>query len=107
MTATRAKRTRRADPSPRPWQRFRQGLEQLLSSPGSPPPKPRSWNPDLRVIERRRELVIRFASRGIDPRKVRIQVSGNLMTLSGASVDFRPGQPGYHAFGRTLVLPPN
>ena len=104
MNPTRGKRTRRAERHP--WQSFRQGLEQLLSSPGSPPaPRTRSWSPELRVIDKRRELVIRLASRGIDPRKVRIQLSGNVLTLSGASVDLRPGQHGYRAFGRSIVLP--
>jgi CBS domain-containing protein len=59
------------------------------------------------VIDKRRELVLRLASRGIDPRKIRIQLSGNVLTLSGASVDLRPGHRGYRAFHRNIVLPRN
>jgi CBS domain-containing protein len=57
------------------------------------------------VIDKHREVVIRLASREIDPRKIRIQVSGNVLALSGASVDLRPGHHGYRAFGRSIVLP--
>src|SRR5688500_10537415 len=102
MTPSRTKRPRGADSGFHPWQKFRNGLEQLLSSPASPP---RSWSPELRVLDKRRELVIRLASRGIDPRKIRIELSGNVMTLSGASVDLRPDHHGYRAFARSIVLP--
>jgi len=51
--------------------------------------------------------VIRLASRGIDPRKIRIELSGNVLTLSGASVDLRPDHHGYRAFSRSIVLPRN
>jgi CBS domain-containing protein len=44
--------------------------------------------------------VIRLASRGIDPRKIRIQLSGNVLTLSGATEHH-----GYRAFARNIVLP--
>lgn len=106
MTTIRTTRTRRTDLPLNPWQKFRRGLDQLLSSPGSPPaPGTRSWSPDLRVIDKRRELVLRVASRGIDPRKIRIQLAGNVLTLSGASVDLRPGSHGYRAFSRSITLP--
>jgi CBS domain-containing protein/HSP20 family molecular chaperone IbpA len=106
MTPSPTKRARGADPTIHPWQKLRQGLEQLLSSSASPPAAgTRSWSPDLRVIDKRRELVFRLASRGIDPRKIQIRLAGNVLTLSGASVDQRPEHHGYRAFSRSIVLP--
>ena len=108
MTPSRTKRPRGADSAFHPWRKLRQGLEHLLAAPESPSAAAsRSWSPELRILDKRRELVIRLASRGIDPRKIRIELSGNVLTLSGASVDLRPDHHGYRAFSRSIVLPRN
>jgi CBS domain-containing protein len=51
------------------------------------------------------EIVIHVVSREIDPRRIRIQLEGNILTLSGATNDRHPDHAGYHAFTRKVVLP--
>jgi len=62
----------------------------------------RTWLPEVRVIDRPHELRIRVLSRGFDPRMIRIQLEGRVLTLSAAT-----GLHGYHAFRRRIVLPEN
>jgi CBS domain-containing protein/HSP20 family molecular chaperone IbpA len=89
-----------------PWERLGQGLEQMLGASGAPAVRgSRPWSPDLRILDKPREVVIQLVSRDIDPRKIRIQLSGRVLTLSGASHDRHPDHHGYHAFKREIVLP--
>jgi CBS domain-containing protein len=82
------------------------GLERLLS-PGSPPPIPgsRPWVPDLRVLNRKREVVIRLVTREFDPARIQIQLSGRLLTFSAAAVGGSGAPAAYHAFKRSVMLP--
>jgi len=87
-------------------ERLRLGLERLLT-PNPPPPMPgsRPWVPDLRVVDRRRELVIRLVTRVFDPRRIRIQISGRVLTFSAAAAPNSGGSASYQAFERSVVLP--
>ena len=75
-------------------------IEQELL-PARTPPR-RTWLPEVRVTDRRREVVIRLISRRFDPRAIRIRLAGRVLTLSAAT-----GRDGYHAFRRSIVLPEN
>ncbi len=84
-----------------PWERIGLGIEQMLRPTSSAPIRgSRPWIPELRVFNRRRDVVLRLVSREIDPRKIRIQLSGRTLTLSAAE-----DQHGYRAFRRQIVLP--
>jgi len=61
-----------------------------------------SWVPEIRVIDRRREIVVRLVSPEIDPMKIRIQLAGHLLTVSASTDDH-----GYRSFRRKIVLPKN
>ena len=102
MTPRPHRRTRRASA----WERLGRGLEQWLGSPAPPPVAgSRPWSPGVRIFDKRREVVIQFTSREIDPRRIRIQLVGNTLTLSGATHDLHPDHHGYHAFTRKIILP--
>jgi len=106
MTPGHKQQMRRAGRAAAAWTRLGRGLEQLLRSSAPPPiPGSRAWIPDLRVFDKRREIVIHLVSREIDPRRIRIQLAGNILTLSGATHNRHPEHSGYHAFTRKLVLP--
>jgi len=76
--------------------------------PSAPPPYPgsRAWLPELRVIDKRKEIVLRLVSPKIDPRRIHIRLSGNLLTLSGAGIHLSAEEPNYRSFKRSIVLPP-
>ena len=84
-----------------PLERIGLGIEQMV--------RPRSaarfsgsrpWVPEVRVVDRPHEVVLRVISPELDPRRIRIELAGRALTFSGATAD-----PGYHAFRRTLLLP--
>jgi HSP20 family molecular chaperone IbpA len=79
----------------------------LLPSAAEPVPGSRPWVPEVRVLNRRRSVVIRLVSPCIDPRKIRIQLSGRMLTLSTSTVDLHPDHSGYRAFRRSILLPEN
>jgi HSP20 family molecular chaperone IbpA len=77
------------------------GVEQMLRRTSSAPiPGSRPWIPELRIFNRPRDVVLRLVSSEIDPRKIRIQLSGRTLTLSAAE-----DHQGYRAFRRSVVLP--
>ena len=86
-----------------PLERLGLGIERMLKPShavfyrGS-----QSWVPEVRVTDRRREIVVRLVSSDIDPMKIRIHLSGNLLTLSASTDDH-----GYRSFRRKIVLPTN
>jgi len=105
MAHTKARRVRRG---PSAWERLGRGLGHLLSRGAEPSARgSRPWSPDVLVLDKGRELVIRLVSREIDPRKIRIELSDRVLTLSGAALDLRPEHRGYRAFRRSIVLPPD
>jgi CBS domain-containing protein len=89
-----------------PLERTGQGAPR---TPGraSPPPVPgsRPWVPDVRVLDRKDEILIFLGSPEIDARKIGLRLSGRRLTFSGASVADIGGHPRYHAFRRNVVLP--
>lgn len=88
-----------------PLERIGQGVERMLGrAPARPPGRRRSWTPRVRVADRSDEIVIQVESPEIDPRRIRIRLSGNVLTLSGAAVA-PVSDPPYHAFKRSIVLP--
>jgi len=84
-----------------PWERIGLGIEQMIRPTASAPiPGSRPWIPELRVFDRRRDVLLRLVSPEIDPRRIRIQLSGRTLTLSAAEE-----RHGYRAFRRSIVLP--
>ena len=91
-----------------PWERIGLGVERMLGTTSSPPIEgSRSWIPEVRVVDRAREVLLRLVSPDLDPRKIRIQLSGRVLTLSAADVDGAPDRGGYRAFRRSILLPEN
>lgn len=102
----RLDRSRRQARRLSPLERLGLGVERMLQPPASPTFEgSRSWIPDIRVVDGRQEVFIRLVSPEIDPRKIRIQLSGRVLTLSAATVDVHPAHHGYHAFKRSIILP--
>jgi len=90
-----------------PWERIGQGIERMIH-PSEPPPSPggRGWLPDVRILDKRREIVIRLFSPKIDLRQIHLSLSGDRLTFSAAAPHLIPGDPSYRGFKRTVVLPP-
>jgi CBS domain-containing protein len=103
------KRTELSARQPRrlsPLERIGRGVERMLR-PGSEEPSSsprRSWLPSIRVREKSGVIVIKLESPEIDPKRILIRLVRNVLTLSGASVS-TSGEPGYHSFKRSIVLP--
>jgi CBS domain-containing protein len=55
-------------------------------------------------MDRRSELVIRLVTREFDPRRIRIQISGRMLTFTAAAAG-SGAPPSYRAFERSIVLP--
>jgi len=88
------------------FERLSLGLERLFTpNPAPPIPGSRPWVPDLRVVDRRREIVIRLVTREFDPRRIRIQLSGRRLRFSAAAATESGNPPTYRAFERSIVLP--
>jgi HSP20 family molecular chaperone IbpA len=98
------RRRRRAGSDPErlsPLERLGLGIEQTLLPDSSVRYSgSRAWVPEVRVVDRPRELRIRVISSEFDPRGIRIELSGRVLTLSAAT-----GHHGYHAFRRRILLP--
>jgi CBS domain-containing protein len=90
-----------------PLERIGEGIERMIH-PSAPPPYPgsRAWLPELRVLDKRKETVLRLVSPRIDPRRIHIRLSGNVLTMSGAGTHLAPDEPNYRSFKRSIVLPP-
>jgi len=70
------------------------------------PARRKAWLPQVSVVDGDREITIRVLSTRIDPRKLHIEVVGNVLTLSGSMVDSdHSDQQSYHSFKRNIVLP--
>jgi len=90
-----------------PLERIGEGIERMVHPSQTPPyPGSRSWLPELRILDKKREIVIRLISPKIDPRKIHIRLAGNVLTFSGAATHLQADDPAYHGFKRSLVLPP-
>jgi HSP20 family molecular chaperone IbpA len=89
-----------------PWEWIGSGIEQMLRpAPTATIRGSRPWIPEIQVILRPREIVLRVVSPELDPRRIRIQRSGRTLTLSAADRDGPSGQHAYRAFRRSIVLP--
>jgi len=89
-----------------PLERLGQGVERTLGRAAPPPvPGSRPWVPDVRVIDKRDEILVFLGSPEIDARRIVLQLSGRRLTVSGAGVAEIDRHPRYHAFKRTVVLP--
>lgn len=87
-------------------ERIGPGIARSPASGLRPPiPGSRSWVPDMRVVDREREIVVRLVSPEIDPRKFTLRLSGRTLTVSGATVTERPGPHPYRSFRRAILLP--
>jgi len=64
-------------------------------------------SPDVGIQEGPGELVIELRSRLIDPRRLHLELSGNVLTVSGAIYRPEANRSGYLAFSRRIVLPGN
>ena len=104
MTPEHERKTRRAGRARTTWERMGRGLAHLLSRPAPEPAAKKAPGgvPDLRVFDKRRELIIQLLCQDIDPRRVRIQLAGNLLTLSGAK---QSEHRGTLEFTRKVILP--
>lgn len=98
---TRLRENARRSPRLSPLERLGRGLERILGTSSEPaPPRRRVWLPRLKLVDSPEEIVLRLDSPEIDPRKIRIQLSGRVLTLSAAV-----SSPAYRAFRRRIVLP--
>jgi CBS domain-containing protein/HSP20 family molecular chaperone IbpA len=95
------RRTRRLSP----LERIGRGIERMLGKePESPSARRRAWLPGIHIVRKGGEITIRVESPEIDPKQIQVRSSGNVLTLSGASVTAARDLP-YHAFKRSIVLP--
>jgi HSP20 family molecular chaperone IbpA len=84
-----------------PLERIGLGIEQMLRpSSSSRFSGSRSWVPEVRVFDRPHEFIIRLISPEVDPRRIRIELTGRTLRFSAATAD-----PEYHAFRRSILLP--
>lgn len=100
--ATTIRRTRRLSP----LEKIGRGVERMLGreQAAAAPARRRAWLPSIRVLRKGGMLVLRIESPEIDPRQIRVRLSGKVLTLSGAAVAAAHDLP-YHAFKRSIILP--
>ncbi len=93
--------------------RFRQEMDRAFAGSWAAPSGEAAWSPDVEVFERGGNLVIHADLPGVEKDDVRVQVTGNNLTIEGQRKwEREERQPQYHrsersygTFCRSIALP--